>query len=101
MRAHRVLIPTPALMGLILLAAGLSAAQAQAQPLPEPARVLPTSAVSLKQSFAPVVRRAAPAVVNAVVDALREFDIGHLDMPLTSAKIWLALQSKAGPGKPI
>ncbi len=33
-----------------------------------------------------------PAVVNAAMDALREFDVRHLDMPLTPAKIWQALQ---------
>lgn len=53
MRAHRVLIPA--------LVALTAAAAAQAQPAP---RVAPTSAFSMKQSFAPVVRRAAPAVVN-------------------------------------
>lgn len=36
-----------------------------------------------------------PAVVNAVVDALREFNVDHLDMPLTPAKIWQALRSEA------
>ena len=33
------------------------------------------------------------AVVNAVVDALSVHGINHLDMPLTSEKIWRALQS--------
>ena len=33
-----------------------------------------------------------PAVVNAAMDALRDFNISHLDMPLTPAKIWRALQ---------
>jgi Do/DeqQ family serine protease len=33
-------------------------------PLPEPARRAPTDATSLKLSFGPVVRKAAPAVVN-------------------------------------
>ena len=42
-----------------------------------------------------------PAVVNAVVDALKEFNIEDLDMPLTSAKIRLALQSNAGQGKTV
>jgi carbon-monoxide dehydrogenase large subunit len=37
-----------------------------------------------------------PAVVNAVMDALREFNVSHLDMPLTPAKIWNALQSHEG-----
>jgi Do/DeqQ family serine protease len=35
-----------------------------AMPLPVPARRTPTDAMSMKQSFAPVVRKAAPAVVN-------------------------------------
>ncbi len=33
-----------------------------------------------------------PTVVNAVVDALSHLGIHHLDMPLTSQKIWQALQ---------
>jgi carbon-monoxide dehydrogenase large subunit len=32
-----------------------------------------------------------PALVNAVVDALRPFGIRHIDMPLTPAKIWTAI----------
>ena len=40
-----------------------------------------------------------PAVVNAVVHALREFNINHLDMPLTPVKIWQALQ--AGRQQPV
>jgi len=34
------------------------------------------------------VSGAPPAVVNAVVDALREFDVRHIDMPLTPEKVW-------------
>jgi carbon-monoxide dehydrogenase large subunit len=30
-----------------------------------------------------------------VVDALKEFNVDHLDMPLTPVKIWQALQGKA------
>ena len=30
----------------------------------------------------------APAIVNAVCDALAEFDVRHLDMPVTPAKLW-------------
>jgi carbon-monoxide dehydrogenase large subunit len=33
-----------------------------------------------------------PAVVNAVMDALRPYDIRHVDMPLTPEKIWTAIQ---------
>ena len=33
-----------------------------------------------------------PALVNAVLDALRPFGIAHLDMPLTPEKVWTAIQ---------
>ena len=33
------------------------------------------------------------AVVNAVVDALAEFGVTHIDMPVTPEKIWRAIQS--------
>jgi carbon-monoxide dehydrogenase large subunit len=35
---------------------------------------------------------APPAIVNAVVDALRPFGVDNLDMPLTSESIWRAVQ---------
>ena len=34
-----------------------------------------------------------PAIVNAVIDALASFGIDNLDMPLTPAKIWAAIES--------
>jgi carbon-monoxide dehydrogenase large subunit len=34
-----------------------------------------------------------PALVNAVMAALRPYGIRHLDMPLTPEKIWTAIQS--------
>ncbi|HUN36285.1 MAG TPA: xanthine dehydrogenase family protein molybdopterin-binding subunit [Trebonia sp.] len=34
-----------------------------------------------------------PAVVNAVLDALRPWNVRHLDMPLTAEKIWSAIHS--------
>ncbi|MGE5325655.1 MAG: hypothetical protein ACM3NO_01340, partial [Deltaproteobacteria bacterium] len=33
-----------------------------------------------------------PAIVNAVVDALRPFGVRHLDMPLKPEKIWNAMK---------
>jgi carbon-monoxide dehydrogenase large subunit len=36
---------------------------------------------------------AVPAVVNAVLDALRSRGIDHLEMPLTAEKVWRALRS--------
>ena len=36
---------------------------------------------------------APPAVINAVVNALGEYGVQHLDMPATPQKIWQAIQS--------
>ncbi|HZZ30643.1 MAG TPA: Do family serine endopeptidase [Phenylobacterium sp.] len=60
MRPHRLLIPT---LALLASTAPLCAARAQ-QTLPDAGRVIPGSAVAMKQSFAAVVKHAAPAVVN-------------------------------------
>jgi carbon-monoxide dehydrogenase large subunit len=38
------------------------------------------------------------ATVNAVMDALAPLGIRHLDMPLTSQKIWQAIQEANGGG---
>ena len=59
MRDLRVLLPA------LVLAACSPAGHSDAQsPLPAPARSVPTSAVAMRQSFAPVVKKTAPAVVN-------------------------------------
>jgi carbon-monoxide dehydrogenase large subunit len=34
-----------------------------------------------------------PALAGAVMDALRPLGIGHLDMPLTPAKLWHAIHA--------
>jgi CO/xanthine dehydrogenase Mo-binding subunit len=36
--------------------------------------------------------RRLPAVTNAVVDALAEFGVRHIEMPATSERIWRAMQ---------
>jgi carbon-monoxide dehydrogenase large subunit len=38
-----------------------------------------------------------PAIVNAVVDALRPFGVRHADMPLTPSRVWEAMQGRATP----
>ena len=38
---------------------------------------------------------APPTVVNAVIDALRELGVDHIDMPLTPARIWQAAKQAA------
>jgi carbon-monoxide dehydrogenase large subunit len=35
-----------------------------------------------------------PAVVNAVIDALAPYGVGHIDMPLTPANVWSAIQGR-------
>ncbi len=39
-----------------------------------------------------------PAVVNATVDALSPFGVGHVDMPLTPARLWAALGAARARG---
>ena len=34
-----------------------------------------------------------PSLANAVVDALRPLGVAHLDMPMTPAKLWHAIQT--------
>jgi carbon-monoxide dehydrogenase large subunit len=34
-----------------------------------------------------------PAVVNAVVDALKTFGVRHIDMPLRPERVWRAMQA--------
>ena len=38
-----------------------------------------------------------PAIVNAVVDALKPFGVRHADMPLTPSRVWDAMQGHATP----
>jgi Do/DeqQ family serine protease len=62
MRLHRLLVPA-----FVLLAAcsgPTSRSEAQPPPLAQPTRAAPSDALNMKASFAPGVRRAAPAVVN-------------------------------------
>ena len=41
---------------------------------------------------------ALAAVVNAVVDALSEYGVRHVDMPLTSEKVWRAIRGASPAG---
>jgi Do/DeqQ family serine protease len=73
MRAHRLPIPALFLLAACSNPAASSSAQPLAAgeppslssaPLAEPGRRIPADAASLRLSFAPVVKKAAPAVVN-------------------------------------
>ena len=34
-----------------------------------------------------------PAVINAVVDALKEYGVRHIDMPATAEKVWSIIET--------
>jgi len=38
-----------------------------------------------------------PAIVNAIVDALKPYGVRHMDMPCTPGRVWDAMQGKAAP----
>jgi carbon-monoxide dehydrogenase large subunit len=41
---------------------------------------------------------ASPAVLNAVVDALRPLGVDYIDMPLTPMRVWQAIDAAKGNG---
>ena len=52
----------------------------------------PTNPLGVKGMGESGTLGATPALVNAVMDALRPYGVHHLDMPLTSEKVWTALR---------
>jgi carbon-monoxide dehydrogenase large subunit len=60
---------------------------------PTPSKVSPLGVKGVGESGC---TGSLPAVANAVKDALAPLGIGHLDMPLTPAKLWHAIQSARG-----
>jgi carbon-monoxide dehydrogenase large subunit len=40
---------------------------------------------------------APPAVINALVDALADLGVRHIDMPATSERVWRAIQRASAP----
>ena len=38
-----------------------------------------------------------PAIVNAILDALRPGGVKHIDMPCSPARVWAAMQGRAEP----
>lgn len=71
MKPPRLLLPALALLAACSGPAPQSQAQSAGDPgFPQPTRVAPASAASMRQSFAPVVRKAAPAVVNVFAKRL-------------------------------
>jgi len=54
----------------------------------------PTNPLGVKGIGEAATIGSTPAVVNAVVDALKPFGVRHLDMPLRPEKIWRAMQQR-------
>jgi carbon-monoxide dehydrogenase large subunit len=42
---------------------------------------------------------APPAIINALVDALRPLGVTHIDMPATPERVWQAIRNAGGNGK--
>jgi carbon-monoxide dehydrogenase large subunit len=57
-----------------------------------------TNPLGVKGAGESGVAGSLPSGVSAVLDALASRGITHLDLPMTSARIWAALQEKAGAG---
>jgi carbon-monoxide dehydrogenase large subunit len=56
-----------------------------------------TNALAVKGVGEAGTTGALPAVVNAVVDALKEFGVDHVDMPVTPERVWRAINRSTTP----
>ena len=54
----------------------------------------PVNPMGLKGAGETGTIASTPAVVNAVIDALRPLGIDHLDMPITPQRVWQALEQR-------
>lgn len=52
----------------------------------------PTNPLGVKGAGETGTIAATPAVVNAVLDALKPLGVQHIDMPMTPARVWQAIQ---------
>jgi carbon-monoxide dehydrogenase large subunit len=58
----------------------------------------PTNSLGVKGVGEAATIACSPAVVNAVIDALRPLGVTYLDMPLTPMRVWQAIQQAQGEG---
>ena len=65
----------------------LSAIEVESNPVPTKTNPLGTKGAGEAGNVG-----ALPAVANAVVDALSEFGVRHIEMPATPERIWRAMQ---------
>jgi carbon-monoxide dehydrogenase large subunit len=74
-------------------AAELPSFETDRQETPSPVNQLGVKGVGEAGTIA-----ASPAVVNAVVDALRPLGVTFMDMPLTPIRVWETIQAARGAG---
>ena len=55
----------------------------------------PTNSLGVKGIGEAGTIGSAPAVINAIVDALSDLGVHHIDMPATPERIWRAMQGAA------
>jgi carbon-monoxide dehydrogenase large subunit len=67
----------------------LSAIEVESNPVPTKTNPLGTKGAGEAGNVG-----ALPAVANAVVDALKEFGVKHIEMPATPERVWRAMQAK-------
>jgi carbon-monoxide dehydrogenase large subunit len=58
----------------------------------------PTNSLGVKGVGEAATIACSPAIVNAVVDALRPLGVSYIDMPLTPMRVWRAIQQANGDG---
>jgi carbon-monoxide dehydrogenase large subunit len=58
----------------------------------------PTNSLGVKGVGEAATIACSPAVVNAVIDALRPLGVTYVDMPLTPMRVWQAIQQAQGEG---
>lgn len=83
--------------GQLLSGSFMDYAMPRAQSLPSYETVISelpaaTNPLGIRSGGEGATTPALAVVVNAILDALRDFDIDHLEMPVTSQKIWAAIQ---------
>jgi aerobic carbon-monoxide dehydrogenase large subunit len=74
-------------------AAELPSFETDRQETPSPVNQLGVKGVGEAGTIA-----ASPAVVNAVIDALRPLGVTFMDMPLTPLRVWETIQGAGGRG---
>jgi carbon-monoxide dehydrogenase large subunit len=72
-------------------ATDLSSIKAESNPVPTKTNPLGVKGAGEAGSVG-----ALPAVANAIVDALSEFGVRHIDMPATPERVWRAINNSLG-----